>query len=106
MTRYLLGLATGIAIGVYIGQRLVWAEEPETEEPMADALEYEWRDRMLIVTERLGPDEYGASSVVATNVATWFGCWAEATWGNPVPESDDWATDPHLTTLTEGGNPR
>lgn len=57
---YLLGLATGVAIGVYIGLRLVWAEEPAWDE-----------------IDRIAP-----------------------------PYADDWATDPHLTTLTEGGNPR
>jgi hypothetical protein len=36
-------------------------------------LEYSEADRTLVWTDRIGPDEYGASAIVADHVLPWFG---------------------------------
>ncbi len=47
-----------------------------------DALEYDADYRWLIRTDRLGPNEWGASGIVASEVVPSFGVWAEAMWNN------------------------
>lgn len=47
---------------------------------MNDALDYIDSDKTLVLTNRLGPEEYGASQVVARDVGPLFGLWAQETW--------------------------
>lgn len=100
MTRILAALFLGIAIGVYIGLRLVWAEEPQWGDGYIAGAKAE-RERPHFsgyVRPDLAEDaKAGAEAVKWTT--RWFIDQASG-------ETDDWATDPHLTTLTEGGNPR
>jgi hypothetical protein len=40
---------------------------------MSGALEYSEADRTLVWTDRIGPNEYGASAIVADHVLPWVG---------------------------------
>lgn len=46
-------------------------------QPTDGVLEYDEDEGWLVYTERLGPDEMGASEIVAMQVSAWFGLWAE-----------------------------
>lgn len=82
-TGFLVGAPVWLAIGVCIGLRLVWAEEPEPAPDATPRRMYRWPEPFTVSS--------GSSS------------WRMPEDWTVTNESDDWATDPHLTTLTEGG---
>ena len=88
-----LGAVLG-AIGVLyaIARSMGTAKTP----PNQDALDYMPEDHTLVVTERLGPHEYGVAAIVARDVTSWFGLWAEATWRTPTEEEALPPFDPHV----------
>jgi len=73
-----------VAIGADPDSLLV-PDAPPAEPTLDDALDYDPEDQQLILTNRLGPGEYGAASVVATDVTPWFGLWAVGAWLTPPP---------------------
>lgn len=76
LTGFLVGAPVWLAIGVYIGLRLVWAGEPETVPSAQSTLRW-WTERRYSVTDLQRAYAQGQS------------------------ETDDWATDPYTTALTE-----
>ena len=103
LTGFLVGAPVWLATGVYIGLRLVWAEEPKTTYADAARTSDDWDEaddmcpNCVTPWKCNGPHEptYATGGPVT-------GSWAPANeTGCEYVYDDDWATDPYTTALTE-----